>query len=71
MQSTVNSVRRKYHVDIFGFGQEIYQVDPKFFNKIENDWDKYFDNLEIKYETNIQIRRVGALDNSFKNQIKD
>lgn len=71
MQESVNSVRRKYHVDIFGFGQEIYQVDPKFFNKIENDWDKYFENLEIKYEANIQIRRVGALDNSFKNQIKD
>ncbi|WP_342554156.1 Ger(x)C family spore germination protein [Paenibacillus sp. FSL R7-0652] len=71
MQKSVNAVRRKYHVDIFGFGQEIYQNDPKFFKKVENDWDKYFENLDVVYETKAQIRRVGALDNSFKNQIKD
>lgn len=71
MQKSVNSVRRKYHVDIFGFGQEVYHANPKYFKKIEKDWDKYFENLEVKYESNVQIKRVGALDNSFKNEIKD
>ncbi|MEN1990003.1 Ger(x)C family spore germination protein [Paenibacillus hubeiensis] len=71
MQTSVNSVRRKYHVDIFGFGQEVYHANPKYFQKIEKDWDKYFENLEVKFESNVQIKRVGALDNSFKNEIKD
>jgi len=71
MQSSVNSVRRKYHVDIFGFGQEVYHANPKYFKKIEKDWEKYFDNLEVKFESEVQIKRVGTLDNSFKNEIKD
>ncbi|WP_426334041.1 Ger(x)C family spore germination protein [Paenibacillus silvae] len=71
MEKSVNSVRRKYHVDIFGFGQEIYQTDPKFFKKHEQDWDKYFEDLDVVYEANAQIRRVGTLDNSFKKDIKE
>ncbi len=71
MQKSVNSVRRKFHVDIFGFGQEVYHADPKFFKTVENDWDKYFEELDIKYTANVQIKRVGTLDDSFKNQMKE
>ncbi|KAA8756549.1 MULTISPECIES: Ger(x)C family spore germination protein [Paenibacillus] len=71
MQESVHSVRRKFHVDIFGFGQEVYHADPKFFKKIENDWDKYFEELDIKYKANVQIKRVGTLDDSFKDELKE
>lgn len=71
MQNSVNSVKHKFHVDIFGFGQEVYHADPKFFKKIEDDWDKHFEELDIKYEANVQIKRVGTLDDSFKNQLKE
>ncbi|MDR6721210.1 Ger(x)C family spore germination protein [Paenibacillus sp. 2003] len=71
MQESVHSVKRKFHVDIFGFGQEVYHADPKFFKKIENDWDKYFEELDIKYKANVQIKRVGTLDDSFKNELKE
>jgi spore germination protein KC len=71
MQTSVNSVRRKYHADIFGFGQEVYHADPTLFKKVENDWNKYFDNLDVKYEANVQIKRTGTLDNSFKNEMKE
>ncbi|WP_339304199.1 Ger(x)C family spore germination protein [Paenibacillus sp. FSL R5-0519] len=71
MQNSVNSVKRKFHVDIFGFGQEVYHADPKLFKKMENDWDKHFEELDIKYKANVQIKRVGTLDDSFKNQLKE
>jgi spore germination protein KC len=71
MQNSVNSVRRKYHTDIFGFGQEVYHADPKLFKKMEKDWDKYFENLDVRYEANVQIKRVGTLDDSFKNELKE
>ncbi|WFR63126.1 Ger(x)C family spore germination protein [Paenibacillus amylolyticus] len=71
MQNSVNSVKRKYHVDIFGFGQEVYHADPKLFKKMENDWDKHFEELDVKYKANVQIKRVGTLDDSFKNQLKE
>ncbi|PYE43838.1 Ger(x)C family spore germination protein [Paenibacillus barcinonensis] len=71
MKQTVSLVRSKYHVDIFGFGQDIYHKYPKLYKKEEDTWDKYFMNLDIKYEANVQIRRIGTLDNSFNKKAKE
>ncbi|MGO4734625.1 Ger(x)C family spore germination protein [Paenibacillus sp. 2KB_22] len=71
MEKSINSVRRKFHVDIFGFGQEVYHADPAFFKKVEKDWDQYFENLDVTYEANVQIKRVGTLDDSFKEDLKE
>lgn len=71
MQKSIKSVQRKFHVDIFGFGQEVYHADPKFFKKVEKDWDSYLEELDVHYDVNVQIKRVGTLDDSFKNQIRE
>ena len=71
MKGTVSLVRSKYKVDIFGFGQDIYHKYPKLYKREEKNWDKYFQNLDIKYEANVQIRRVGTLDNSFMKKAKE
>ncbi|MDK8194812.1 Ger(x)C family spore germination protein [Paenibacillus sp. UMB7766-LJ446] len=71
MQESIKSVQRKFHVDIFGFGQEVYHSDPKFFKKVEKDWDDYLENLDVHYDINVQIKRVGTLDDSFKDQIRE
>ncbi|WP_405155153.1 Ger(x)C family spore germination protein [Paenibacillus sp. FSL K6-0108] len=71
MQESVKSVQRKFHVDIFGFGQEVYHADPKFFKKVEKDWDNYLENLDVHYDVNVQIKRVGTLDDSFKNELRE
>jgi spore germination protein KC len=71
MQESVKSVQRKFHVDIFGFGQEIYHADPKFFKKVEKDWEKYLENLDVHYDVNVQIKRVGTLDDSFRDEIRE
>ncbi|PWW41963.1 MULTISPECIES: Ger(x)C family spore germination protein [Paenibacillus] len=71
MQKSIKSVQRKFHVDIFGFGQEVYHADPKFFKKVEKDWDSYLENLDVHYDVNVQIKRVGTLDDSFKDQIRE
>ncbi|WP_145410021.1 Ger(x)C family spore germination protein [Paenibacillus xylanexedens] len=71
MKGTVDLVRSKYHVDIFGFGQDIYHKYPKFYKKEEKNWDKYFQNLDIKYEASVKIRRIGTLDDSFQKKAKE
>ncbi|WP_440116188.1 Ger(x)C family spore germination protein [Paenibacillus sp. QZ-Y1] len=71
MQESVKSVQRKFHVDIFGFGQDVYHTDPTFFKKVEKDWDSYLENLDVHYDVNVQIKRVGTLDDSFKDEIKE
>ncbi|MGC5776761.1 Ger(x)C family spore germination protein [Paenibacillus pabuli] len=71
MQESVKSVQRKFHVDIFGFGQEVYHADPAFFKKVEKDWDSYLENLDVHYDVNVQIKRVGTLDDSFKDELRE
>ncbi|UPK44660.1 Ger(x)C family spore germination protein [Paenibacillus pabuli] len=71
MEESVKSVQRKFHVDIFGFGREVYHSDPKFFKKVEKDWDEYLENLDVHYDVNVQIKRVGTLDDSFRNELKE
>lgn len=71
MKGTVSLVRSKYKVDIFGFGQDIYHKHPKIYKREEKNWDKYFQNLNITYEANVQIRRIGTLDNSFMKKAKE
>ncbi|MGO4532268.1 Ger(x)C family spore germination protein [Paenibacillus sp. 2TAF8] len=71
MKGTVSLVRSKYKVDIFGFGQDIYHKYPKLYKREEQNWDKYFQNLDIKYEAKVQIRRIGTLDNSFIKKAKE
>lgn len=71
MKDTVSLVRSKYKVDIFGFGQDIYHKYPKIYKREEKNWDKYFQNLDVTYEANVQIRRIGTLDNSFNKKAKE
>ncbi|MEC0128802.1 Ger(x)C family spore germination protein [Paenibacillus pabuli] len=71
MQESIKSVQRKFHVDIFGFGQEVYHADPAFFKKVEKDWDSYLEHLDVHYDVNVQIKRVGTLDDSFKNELRE
>ncbi|MDP9702750.1 spore germination protein KC [Paenibacillus intestini] len=71
MKGTVSLVRSKYKVDIFGFGQDIYHKYPKIYKREEKNWDKYFQNLDVTYEANVQIRRIGTLDNSFNKKAKE
>lgn len=57
--------------DIFGFGHLIYLNHPKYWKKIENDWNEsYFPNLKIDVEVNTYIRNTDLRKKPYFNELK-
>ena len=48
--------------DILGLGKEFYRKYPKQFNKIENNWDQIFAEMEVEIDVAAHIRRQGYIN---------
>ncbi|WP_068504953.1 Ger(x)C family spore germination protein [Paenibacillus kribbensis] len=71
MKHSVETVRRKFKVDIFGFGQLVHQADPKAWKVLKKDWDHTFMNVQIEYKANTEIKKLGAIMNSFQKKMTE
>ncbi|MGG1654478.1 Ger(x)C family spore germination protein [Paenibacillus sp. NRS-1780] len=71
MKHSVETVRRNFKVDIFGFGQLIHQADPKLWKELKKDWSHTFMNLQIEYKANTEIKKMGAIFQSFQKKMKE
>lgn len=65
LTTSVKKIQEKYHSDIFGFGEVIHRQHPKVWKRLENNWDKEFSDLTVEIKTDVKIRRVGTVGNSF------
>ncbi|MED1784428.1 Ger(x)C family spore germination protein [Brevibacillus fortis] len=63
--SAIHKAQKQYRADVFGFGQSIYQNDPKGWEKVKEDWDSQFSNVKVKIKTDVKLRRTGKVGNSF------
>ncbi|MDT8716804.1 Ger(x)C family spore germination protein [Clostridium sp. 19966] len=52
---------KQLKADTFGFGDIIYQHYPKQWSKMESNWSKIFQNIEVQVDANINIRRSGRI----------
>lgn len=53
---------KRYHSDVFGFGNQIHYKFPKVWKSIENKWrDDFFPELPVNIEVNCRINQVGLL----------
>jgi spore germination protein KC len=64
MEASIQKAK-KNNADIFGFGEAIEDVDPGLWKAISKDWDKYFADLEVSVHVDVQIRRLGTINNAF------
>ncbi|MBJ6360541.1 Ger(x)C family spore germination protein [Paenibacillus sp. GCM10012307] len=71
MKKAVESVSRKYKVDIFGFGEEINRTNPKLWKQLESQWNEKLAELKVNYTAEYEIKQVGTLDDSFQSYIKE
>lgn len=55
IQDLIYKIQHKYDADIFGFGSLIHRTMPKVWHKYDKDWDKYFKDLKIRTNVNVQI----------------
>lgn len=56
--------------DVFGFGEEIERVAPKKWEEIKNNWDEIFPTTEVVVKTDIKIRRLGTISDSFQEELE-
>lgn len=72
MKHSVENIKERYNVDIFGFGQSVYRTNPKAWAKLrEEHKEGYLQALNIHYDAKVTINRIGTIDNSFLDDIKE
>lgn len=72
MRAAVEQINERFNVDIIGFGQSIYRSNPKAWAKLKEEHpDDYLKFLPIHYKATVTINRVGIIDKSFVEDIKE
>ncbi|MNC44797.1 hypothetical protein D3C75_937150 [compost metagenome] len=55
-----------------GFGQSIYRANPKVWAKLKEErGDDYLKSLPVHYKATVKINRIGLIDKSFIDDIKE
>ncbi len=57
--------------DIFGFGVIIHRDEPKYWKQHKSNWSQQFQNVDVAIHVNAEIRRLGTIQDSFQNDIKE
>ena len=67
LKQAIKKMQKKYHSDVFGFGNKIYKKYPKEFKKISKNWnDNHFKKLKTNINVSIKINSSGSLDRTIK-----
>ncbi|MFF2890319.1 Ger(x)C family spore germination protein [Paenibacillus sp. NPDC057967] len=57
--------------DVFGFGDAVHRANPRYWSKAKENWDEQFSKMEIRYNVDVKIRRIGTIGESFLNDLKE
>lgn len=72
MRRAIKRAQNEYQSDVFGFGEVFYRQNVKDWNKMKNRWDEIFaTDLEVNLKVDVQIRRLGTLNNSYMKEMQD
>lgn len=62
LKNDINTIRKTYNSDIFGFLDKIYKTDYQKYQEIKNIWYKStYENLELSLKTDISIIAKGNI----------
>lgn len=62
---------KKKNADVFGFGETIHQAYPHYWSRHKEKWNVLFKDLPVYINVTFTIKQLGALENSFLNQVKE
>uniref|UniRef100_A0AAE9L7F3 Ger(X)C family spore germination protein n=1 Tax=Paenibacillus polymyxa TaxID=1406 RepID=A0AAE9L7F3_PAEPO len=71
MKHSVETVRREFKSDIFGFGQLIHQSKPELWKRLKEEKENPFMDLQIEYKAKTTIKKIGSLFESFQKEMKE
>ncbi|WP_194841348.1 Ger(x)C family spore germination protein [Salinibacillus xinjiangensis] len=71
MKTSIKKIQ-EMGTDVFGFGEVIHRASPKEWKKVKGQWNEIFANeLEVKVNVKIKIRRTGTINQSFLKEIEE
>ena len=71
IKDSINSTRKEYNSDIYGFKDLFYKTNPKEYKKIKDNWYKdIYKNLEIEVKSDIEIFEKGNLNGGILHESK-
>ncbi|MFC5447722.1 Ger(x)C family spore germination protein [Paenibacillus aestuarii] len=62
---------KTYNADIFGFGQAVNRSSPKYWEKHKGEWMDQFAELPVQVNVEVKIRRMGTVNDSLLQKIKE
>ncbi|GLI08555.1 hypothetical protein YDYSG_45870 [Paenibacillus tyrfis] len=70
IRQAVRKARQSSRSDIFGFGEAIHRYDPRNWNRLKDDWDRYFMSAKVDTRIDVKLRRTGKVGQSFIDKMK-
>ncbi|WP_338432668.1 Ger(x)C family spore germination protein [Clostridium tyrobutyricum] len=64
VMSAIDAAKNKFSADIFGFGDLLYKKHPEEWEKVKENWNENFRNLQINVDVSSSIKHTGILSKS-------
>lgn len=61
----IQKVQKEYKSDIFGFGEVIHRMDPKYWEQVKGHWSEIFSDLPVQVSVKVKINRLGQVSKSY------
>lgn len=71
ISSAVKTLQNRYKSDIFGFGEDVARKYPKYWKKVQKDWDDIFSSMRVNIEVETKIRRMYKTTKSIYERMGD
>lgn len=71
VESSVKTAQKKYKSDIFGFGSAVERSIPKYWYKVEKEWDDMFPDVRVNVSSDIKIREIFKTRKSLPERMKE
>jgi spore germination protein KC len=72
IEQAIRKGKTQLKSDVFGFGEAIHRADPKYWHKVKDTWEKEgYNQVEVKINPDIKIRRLGTVNNSISTELKE
>lgn len=61
IEDTIDILQKKYSADVIGIGDHMSKFEPDIWDKVKDNWDETFSNIDIKVSVDVKVRRTGLI----------
>ncbi|OJU14383.1 MAG: hypothetical protein BGN88_11765 [Clostridiales bacterium 43-6] len=66
IMALIEKMKKEFDLDIFGFGNVVYQEKPLFFEKVKSSWDQQYQNLKVELQVQVKNKSTGVFNKAIE-----